>query len=129
HGVAEVDEIVQLGKGKNIGKAIGDFFAQFDPTWPKAKFGHIIRTALVAAGGAFGIPVGPILDNMANLAHGGNPPPPPKVVVPFKPPPPPPPPMHHFKKKGLSKTEKIAIGAGGVLLVGAIAYSLSRKKN
>lgn len=73
----------------SLGSKIGDFFAQFDPTWPKAKFGGVIRKALVMAGGALGIPVGPIIDGMANLGHGAVPHIPP-IQVAFVPPPPPP---------------------------------------
>lgn len=131
HGVETLGEVVQLGKTK-AQRAIDNFFSQFDPTWPKARFGKAIRTILVGAGSAFGIPVGPILDSMSNLAHGGNPPAPPHVVIPFHPPPPPPPP-HHMKKRGfferLSKTEKIAAGVVGLAVIGGIALVARRKKN
>jgi hypothetical protein len=124
--------LVELGRKKGP----FDFLSQFDPTWPKAKFGGIVRQALVIAGGAIGIPVGPILDQVSGMAQtfqnhpvaaapGPLPPmphPAPGLVLPIGPPKP--------HKKKWSTGEKVAV-VGGVGLAAYLVYRLTmgRKPN
>ena len=62
---AKLHGIVALGRKKGP----FDFLSQFDPTWPKAKFGQVIRAALVDVGATVGIPVASILDSTAGMAQ------------------------------------------------------------
>jgi hypothetical protein len=111
------------------------FASQFDPTWPKAKFGGAVRSALCAAGSLVGIPVGPILDQCAGLAqkmpwnqHQAPGPMPP--VVHNAPPLPPVSPGYYepHYHRGMSKGAKIALGVGAVVGVGGILYALTKRK-
>jgi hypothetical protein len=120
--------IVQLGRHAS---PLDNFFSQFDPTWPKARFGSVVRQALVAAGSVVGVPVGPMIDSMAGMAQRlgtaptdeGPPPPaplppihPPAIVQPI-----------HFREPGWSPGQKLMAAGAAVVVVGGIWYLFFRR--
>ena len=133
---AAIHGIPELGKGKGP----FDFLSQFDPTWPKAKFGGAVRAAITSVAATVGIPAGPIMDNIAamNQAMQGHPAASPAHVLPPMPAPmvrtpagnlaPAPPPPHHRKKMGTGAKIAIAGGIGlGAFLIWK--FTMGRKTN
>jgi hypothetical protein len=64
-GLVSMEGLVSVGRKKGP----FDFLSQFDPTWPKAKFGSVVRAAIVDVAATVGIPAGPIIDSFAGMAQ------------------------------------------------------------
>jgi hypothetical protein len=96
------------------------FFSQFDPTWPKAKFGGMIRAAITDAAAIVGIPAGPIMDGIAAIhvqMVGGGSPHPAAMPGPLPPMPRPvglsPMAMEHHRKRWTTGEKVVAVAVVG----------------